>query len=96
MNEYTTPIQQNQQFETEAEQGIIPVMVVPTHEILAVLSAITTATCIFPLSVWVSGTDISNFFTACTWGLGVALALMNLVTASPHRGLLSGPWPILA
>ena len=78
MKMYTTPIQQNQHFETEARQGHIPAMAVSTREILAVLSAIITATCVFLLSVWVAGADNSYMFAAFTWGLGFAFLALAI------------------
>ena len=70
MKTYFQPIQQNWQLQTLAKQRLIPFMVVPIQTILAFLGALTTATAIVLLSVWMAGVEISNIIGAGTWGLG--------------------------
>lgn len=70
MKTYFKPIQQNWQLQTLAKQRLIPFMVVPIQTILVFLGALTTATAIVLLSVWMAGVEISNIIGAGTWGLG--------------------------
>ena len=46
-------------------------MGVHIQTILASLGALTTATAIVLLSVWMAGVEISNMVDASTWGLGL-------------------------
>ena len=55
---------------TTAGSNIVPVMTVSIREMLALLSALSAATGIVLLSVWVAGMEISNILGAATWGLG--------------------------
>ena len=69
MKTFTTPMQRDQKILTGAGQQIIPTVVVSTREVLAALSAITAATAIILLFIWVAGMETNNIAGAATWGL---------------------------
>ena len=80
MKTLTTAIQENRKVLTTARRQIIPAVVVSGREILAVLSAVTAATAVVLLSVWVAGMEMSNISGATTWGLAfifIGLAVDN-------------------
>ena len=70
MKTYITPVQQNRQLQTTSGHKLILVMASSIHEILAMLGAMTAATAIVMLFVWVAGMEISNILSASIWGLG--------------------------
>jgi hypothetical protein len=70
MSTYTAPIQENRRFQTSSVQERIPAMAISIREILALLSAVTVATAIVMLSVWVAGMEVTAILGASTWGVG--------------------------
>ena len=83
MRTYTATIQENRKTETTARAGNLPAMDFSFREMLALLSALTTATGITLLSVWMVGMGIDNILGVATWGLG----FMFLGLAVDSRGL---------
>jgi len=85
MRTYIAPIQDNRKIETTARAGILPTMDFSFREMLALLSALTTAIGIILLSVWMVGMGIDNILGAATWGLG----FIFLGLAVDNRGPLA-------
>lgn len=79
MKTFSDSLQQDTRAKTElsansistnvAGSKIVPVMSVSIREMLAMLSALSAATGIVLLSVWVAGMEINNIIGAATWGL---------------------------
>jgi hypothetical protein len=69
--------------ETRARSNIFPTMSISIRDMLAFLGALTTATGIVLLTVWMVGMGIDSILGASTWGLGFAF----LGLAVDSRGL---------
>ena len=85
MRIYATPMLENEKIETTAKANIFPAMNFSVREMLALLGALTTATGIVLLSVWMVGMGIDNILGAASWGLG----FIFLGLAVDNRGLLA-------
>jgi len=82
MKTHSVTIQQYWQLQTVVKQRFIPLMGVSIHRTLAFMSALTTATAIVLLSVWMAGVEASNIVDASTLGLG----FIYLGLATDNRG----------
>ena len=71
MKTYTSTAQHNQKLQIGRGEMIVPSMAASLREILALLSAVTAATSIVLLSVWIAGLEWTNIFSALTWGGGL-------------------------
>ena len=70
MKTLTAPIRQDRQLQTTTGLQIFPAMNVSVREILALLSAVSSAAAIILLSVWVAGMEVTAILSAGTWGVG--------------------------
>ena len=80
MKTLIAPLHTNQRQQTTAGQKLVPAVVASLHEILAVLGAVTAATTVVMLSIWLAGMEINNILGAAIWGVGflfLGLALDN-------------------
>ena len=80
MKTLIAPLHTNRRQQTTAGQKLVPAVVASLHEILAVLGAVTAATTVVMLSIWLAGMEINNILGAAIWGVGflfLGLALDN-------------------
>ena len=80
MKTYTAAALHNRKPQMSAREMFVPSVAASIREILALLSAVTAATSIVLGSVWATGLEMSNVFSALVWALGfvfLGLALNN-------------------
>ena len=85
MKTLTAHVHKPRQLHSTAVQDHLPEMVISIREVLALLSAVTVATAVIMLSIWVAGMDISSVIGAGTWGVAIvffALAVDSRTTAA--------------
>ena len=70
MKTLTAPIRQDRQLQTATVQQPVPALNVSIREILALVSAVTSAAAIVLLSVWVAGMEVTAILGASTLGIG--------------------------
>jgi hypothetical protein len=70
MKTFTPLIHQGQQLKSTTEPQLIPAVAISIREMLAALGALTAATAIVLLSVWVAGMEETAILSASTWGVG--------------------------
>jgi hypothetical protein len=85
MRSYTAPIPERRKLEATPGVKIMLAWKFSIREMLALLSALTTAIGIVLLSIWMVGMGIDNFLGAATWGLG----FIFLGMAVDNRGSLA-------
>ena len=83
MKTLTAAAQQNQKIQIGRGELIVPGMAASIREILALLSAVTVATSIVLLSVWIAGLEWTNIFSALTWGGGLVFLGLALDKRGP-------------
>lgn len=71
MNTFTTPLPSNRQFQSAVGEKLIPATLASIREILAMLAAVSVATVIVMLSVWVAGMEVTAILSASAWGVGL-------------------------
>ena len=86
MKTFTAPLQQNRQLETIAGQKLIPLVKASIGDILAMLSAVTAATAIVLISVWVVGMGINDILGAGSWGLAFIFLGLAVDNREPTAG----------
>ena len=70
MKTLTAPIRQDRQLQTATGQQPFPALNVSIREILALVSAVTSAAAIVLFSVWVAGMEVTEILGASTLGVG--------------------------
>lgn len=83
MKTFTAPIQPNRQLQTTAGAKFIPVMANSIREILALLSAVATATAIVLFSIWLSGLEFTPLLGAGIMGVGFIFFGLAIDNFSP-------------
>lgn len=71
MKTFNQSIQQPTQIQITTTGSLMPALAASAHEVLALLSAVTLATTIVMLSVWVAGTQMTDVLSAGIWGVGL-------------------------
>jgi len=66
----TLTMNQGHQHHVNAGQKIVPAMAASIREALALLGAVTAATAVILLSVWVAGLEMTDVLGAGIWGVG--------------------------
>jgi len=83
MKTLTAPIRQERNFQIAAGERFVPSVPVSTHEVVALLSAVTSAMAIILLSVWASGLEMTAVLSAGTWGIGFVFLGMVVDNREP-------------
>jgi len=88
MKTLTTAIRQNRELSVTTGQSFVPAITASINEVLALLAAVTAATAIVLLSVWVAGREINEILGAGIWGVGFVFLGIAVDNRDPGAFLL--------
>ena len=83
MKTITAHIQDTGQFHTRHVQDQLPEVVIPVTEIMALLSAVTVATVVIILSIWIAGMDVRGVSGAGGWGAAIIFFALAMDSRTP-------------
>ena len=70
MKTLTSQFNQHRELQTNTGQKFVPAVTASINEVLALFSAVSAATAIVLLSVWVAGLEMTDILGAAIWGVG--------------------------
>ena len=88
MKTLTTTIRQDRELSVTTGQRFVPTLAASINEVLALLAAVTAATAIVLLSVWVAGQEINEILGAGIWGVGFIFLGIAVDNRDPGAFLL--------
>lgn len=83
MKALTAHIQQNHKFHLTGGEKFVPSVSVSIREVVALLSAVTSAVAIILLSVWASGSGLAAVLGAGTWAISFVFLGMAVDNRKP-------------
>ena len=83
MKALTAHIQQVRDFQLTGTEQFVPSVSVSLREVVALLSAVTSAVAIILLSVWASGSGLTAVLGAGTWGISFVFLGMAVDSRKP-------------
>ena len=83
MKALTAHIQQMRDFQLTGTEQFVPSVSVSLREVVALLSAVTSAVAIILLSVWASGSGLTAVLGAGTWGISFVFLGMAVDSRKP-------------
>ena len=85
MKTMNSTIHSRSKVRAEGRERVLPVMMDGSKQALALLSAVTTATALVFLGIWISGFEAPHFVGAAIWAMGFVF----LGIAVDKRGLVA-------
>jgi len=82
MKTLTAPVQQKHEFQLAGREQSIPMVSVSIREVVALLSAVSSAVALILLSVWVSGSGLTAVLSAGAWG--ISFVFLGMAVDSPR------------
>ena len=83
MKALTAHIQQVRDFQLTGREQFVPSVSVSMREVVALLSAVTSAVAIILLSVWATGSGLTAVLGAGTWGISFVFLGMAVDSRKP-------------